>query len=213
MALIEKGEFTIESSFDNKEDIRMNQRVDIRIRHKLSGRSPLVFRVDLLANGPLDDETEPINHSVLITRKQAYLLVAYQLSYDIEHRFDRPRIFYEYINADYFKLDDLKGPDRYKIYPTSSSYIFGSLPASLKVGESRHYRAYDPYQGGWDDWFDEVKDEGDMRVFAVRCSKGANRIAFPKDLRPFVGKMTSGKKSVFAEKDLTKAIDFETYSL
>lgn len=211
MARIEKGEFTIESSFDNPNDIRVNQRVDIRIPHKLANRSPLVFRVDLLANPPFADESRPIHHEVLVQGGQVRLLTAHELGYVETYRWYPDEIrHYQYIDASLFVLNQHKqDPDRYQIYTTTTGFACASLPTNINVGENRHCRAYKPYEG-WDDWFDEVKDEGDMRIFAVRCSKGSNRIAIPKDLRPFVAKLTS-KETIFAEKDLAFAVDFETY--
>lgn len=211
MPIQEKDGFMLRSSFG---DGQLSQRLDIRYRFisrakGLPNICPLIFRVDVYQQ----NSTEPILHTVLIQHRRIDHLIAYQAVHDEEARKKRlpSTDSADYLKATLFWYDLYSGRNRYNIHPLVGGYNLCTSLAYVNVGESLHYKDDISYQG-FDDWFDEVRDEGDMRVFTVRCFQGENKIAIPKDLRPYVGKFGSEKTpSIFPQKDLAKAVKFDTY--
>lgn len=207
MALIEKGEFTLKSDFEEQ---LMDQYMEVRIPHARSGLSPLVFTVHLhgIRSGSTSDF---VSHDVLIQHGPVKLLVAHQLGSEITHRrssFIHPKS--DYLNATFFQsgYDD---PQNYKFTFVTTGHLYDTYPHSVHVGEKYEWsqQCIDGYQIA--DWFRVVTEEGEMRVFEVGNNiKGSNRIALPKDLRPFVG---DRKDNTFVppQADLVTAVGFSCY--
>jgi|SRR3989344_7650377 len=207
MALVERGEFTVKSNFGERE---ADPYLEVRIPHKYSGLSPLVFSVHLLAYPRSGDL---IWQEILVQHGPADLLITHQLSSDISHR--RGRIIHpksDYLYATMFQPAFEDPENKYKLAIVTTGHSYSTYPHSVRVGERYEWQQQliDGYQQA--KYFKTVFDEGEMRVFEVGNNiKGSNRIALPRDLRPFVGSRDAEGQFIPPQTDLVTAVEFSCY--
>ena len=188
MAILERGEFTLESDFGAEQP---DQSVNIRMPHQ-SGRTPLVFRVALFAKPSRPDL---VRHTVLVQYQSPDLLLLNRVIVAKRRGFSaRLDLVDDYLDAAFFNTK--VEPDKYSVGTIGTGGIFTSMIHDITMGEVIH-RPGSNEEGETI----EVKDVENMRLFIVTSPKGSNRIAIPRDLHPYIGK---GKK------DLAYAVEFET---